>query len=281
VGAKEGDKQLLRYAEHLADQKAKRQEIKRISLIFITRDFEAVEKSTSSDSAFKFKPTRWFEFYIKLKAHWEKNSDGLAKQLKLFMEENRMSLGNKFRSIDLVAMENFFSAESLMEETLTGEVLLKAQKILGTVTNLKKVHEEMRERNRFTLDSDLNKIFGCLIGYWFPKENPDEPVWVGVDVYAYPGKPEEAALIKAFRDWIKKSNGSWVGMRLDGEWACIRKGKTMQSLIAGDDHVRAVKDHLLQLIEEVEQFKNEYPNLPWLLVPEIGTAAVQPATIQP
>jgi hypothetical protein len=64
------------------------------------------------DHSFNFKVTRWFGFYNKLKAYMKKNSDGLAEQLKLFMEENHMLLGNQFRSTDLVAMENYLSAPS-------------------------------------------------------------------------------------------------------------------------------------------------------------------------
>jgi len=33
--------------------------------------------------------------------------------------------------------------------------------------------------------------------------------------------------------------------------------------LRGEDHVRQIKDHLLQLLEEVGQFKKTYPGLPW------------------
>lgn len=265
VESQQGSTQLQRYAEILAAEKISKA-LDRTSLVFITRDYEAAI-ATSTDPHFNFRVTRWFKFYKTLKAHLEKNSDGLSKQLKLFMEENRMSLGNQFRSTDLVAMENFLSARALMDETLDGEVSVKARKILGKVSNLKNhVEEQLRDQKRYTVFSELEG-FDCAFGYWFPHENPDKPVWVGITLNSNPSAALRKEVIQAFHDWQQESNGSWQ-LDNENEWIGIRKGKAIQSLIAGDDHIRAIKDYLLDLLEEVRGFKKAHSVLRWPRVPE-------------
>ncbi len=261
VSSKQGPTQLQRYAEHLAAEK-KRKALEKTSLVFITRDYESATIAMPTDSSFSFCLTRWFEFYNYLKAHV--NNDGLAKELKLFMEENRMSLGKQFRSTDLVAMENILSAKALMDETLQGEVSQKAWKILGLVSTIKKAPNELRDNKRYVIYRYFRAV-ACLIGYWFPHENPDEPVWVGITLYSDPGAPMRKEVIQVFHDWVEKSGGSWTAQQLDDEraWSYIRKGKAIQSLIGEKDHVRTIKDHFLHLLDEVGQFKQTYPGLPW------------------
>lgn len=274
VDSKQGNTQLQRYTEILAAEK-KSKALEKTSLVFITRDYEAATITLKENPSFSFRRTRWFEFYDKLKTHLEKNSDGLARELKLFMEENRMSLGNQFRSTDLVAMENFLSAKALMDETLDGEVSKKAREILGSVTNLKKAPNQLRDYQRYIVYSSFEG-FECLIGYWFPHENPDAPIWVGIYLFSNPDAPVRKEVIQAFRGWIEKSRGAWLAEQLDDEtaWSSIRRGNAIRSLIGGEDHVQAIKVHLLQLLDEVGQFKQTYSDLPWATsVTEVETEA--------
>jgi hypothetical protein len=273
IGSKQHDNQLERYAELLAEKKS--EALEKTSLVFITRDYEAARIDKPTDSSFIFRRARWFEFYNCLKAHV--NGDGLARELKLFMEENRMSLGNQFRSTDLVAMENFLSAKALMDETLDGEVSEKARKILGSVSNLKKAPNQLRDYQRYIVYSSFEG-FECLIGYWFPHENPDVPIWVGVRLYSDPDAPVRKEVIQAFRGWIEKPGGTWLAEQLDDEkaWSSIRNVKAIRSLMVEEDHVQAVKDHLLKLLGEVGQFKQTYHDLPWATsVTEVETEADQ------
>ena len=256
----QGYNQLQRYGEHLEAAKQSKS-LEKTSLVFITRDYEAAPDALMADPRFKL--ARWFEFYQILKAHV--NGDGLAKELKLFMEENRMSLGNQFRSTDLVALENFLSAKALMDETLQGEVSREASRILGGIINLKKAPNQLRDEDRYIISSVNWNDFPCLIGYWLPHENPDEPVWVGITIYSNPSSAARKDVIDAFRGCLAKVGSEWSADKLDDEsaWSCIYKGKALQTLIGGSDHVRTIKDHLLALLKEVEGFRNTYSNLPW------------------
>ena len=125
----QGEDQLQRYADHLVSEQTKHG-FSKASLVFITRDYEAAEKPVVATALVQpgFVHTRWFEFYRHLKVHL--NGDGWT-ELKLFMEENRMSLGNQFRSTDLVALESVASAKALMDETLDEKSLIWHQLSLG------------------------------------------------------------------------------------------------------------------------------------------------------
>lgn len=263
-GSTQGFDQLQRYAEQL--QSAQQNEnLQKISLVFVTRDYEVAETPPLADLQFplNFQRTRWFEFYPHLKAHL--NGDGLAQQLKLFMEENRMSLGNQFRSTDLVALENFRSAKALMDETLEGEVSVAAGSILGKISAIKKGLDQLNGYGRYVLYSYFdNGNFECLIGYWFPNENPDEPVSVGVVLGCNPSTDTGRKVIEAFRSWTKQPDRSWTTEKIDDQdWGEFRNLKSIQTFMAQTDHVEAIKSHLLQLLEEVREFKAAFPNLPW------------------
>jgi hypothetical protein len=263
-GSTLGLDQLQRYAEHL--HAAQQDEgLHNVALVFITRDYEVAESPLLADLQFQlnFQRTRWFEFYPHLKAHL--NGDGLAKELKLFMEENRMSLGNQFRSTDVVALENFRSAKALMNETLIGEVSVAAGSILGKVI-VKKALDELNYNGRYIIYSQFdNWNLECLIGYWFPNENPDEPVSVGVILGCNPSTDTGRKAIEAFRSWTKKPDCSWASEKVnDQDWSELRNLKSIQTFMAQANHVRAIKTHLLQLLEEVREFKTAFPHLPWL-----------------
>jgi hypothetical protein len=264
--SKQWGDQLKRYAEHLHAAQL-REGHQNASLAFITRDYEAAE---NPQNQITFVRTRWFQFYQYLKAHV--NGDGLAKELKLFMEENRMSLGNKFRSTDLVAMENFLSAKALMDETLEGEVSEAVKSIFGNVFAVKNSLVYFREKHRYAASNGNWTNFECHIGYWLPQDNPDEPVWVGIKFYSKASAIGRKDMIEAFRGWSGRIGCGWSADKLDDEadWSCISKGKPLQAFMSELDHVQAIKMHLLGLLSEVEVFRKTYRNLPWDTTTTLG-----------
>jgi hypothetical protein len=232
--------------------------------VFITRDYESAQMPRLNDtSQLKFRRARWFQFYRHLKAHV--NGDGLAEQLKLFMEEKHMSLGNQFRSTDLVALESFFSAKALMDETLEGEVFRAMEKLPGGSYPVRKSMTYFRDDRRYTASNGDWTDIECYVGYWLPHENPDQPVWVGITIYSNPSSSARKDVIDAFRDWSRKTSGGWSTEEIDDESAksAIYKGKSLQTLMGESDHVRTIKDYFLGLLEEVEVFRKTYPKVPW------------------
>lgn len=194
VGSEQGEGQLRRYAEHLAEA-ARRSPKTAATLVFITRDYEQCEKPAVNGFSYTFCRARWFEFFRYLKPH--SNSDGLAEQLKLFLEENRMSIGNQFRSTDLVALENFLGAKALMDETLTA-ASEHAKFGLAKFSNIARAMTQLRMHQRYIRHIDYEGLH-VFIGYWLPSQNPDEQIWLGVMLQSDPGSPNRRRIIEAFK----------------------------------------------------------------------------------
>ena len=55
----------------------------------------------------------------------------------------------------------------------------------------------------------------------------------------------------------------WLENDLDDETAMgvFTKTKPLHALMGAADHVQAIKDHFLNLLKEVEMFRETYPNL--------------------
>jgi hypothetical protein len=268
----QGYDQLKRYAEQLEFNRRSKA-LSNAFLVFVTKDYESAAVELLSDSRFRL--TRWYEFYHCMKVHV--NGDGLATELKLFMEENHMSIGNQFRSVDLVALENFFGAKSLMDETLEGVVSDEMLRVFGNVYAAKKGMTYFRDHRRYVVSNGNWTDLECHIGYWLPHGNPDDPVQIGVLLYSKPGSPARRQVIEAFRGWMKDGRDGWLSDALDEEWAwsSIRKWKPLQSLMSGNDHVQTVKEYFLSLLKEVDSFPTNFSELPWTSnVPPISTNAL-------
>lgn len=278
VPARIDEDQLQRYSEQL--ESIKRNEgFDKTSLVFITRIYEAAEAPQVIDAQFQpvFLRERWFRFYRNLKAHVSKNGDGLAKELKLFMEENRMSLRNQFRSTDLVALENYLNAKGLMDETLN-EVHGEAERILPYAR--RPDVKDLQKECRYTLSygewhpKEWNPTgLTILLGYWLPHDEPDGTVWLGINIYIPASSPSRKYAATAFREWSLRHPGEWVEENLDDEtkMGVFTKTKPLHALMGGVDHVQAIKDHFCGLLKEVEMFCIAYPSLwPTKVVTESG-----------
>ena len=259
--AKAGPDQLRRYAEQLAARTG----LTRTALVFITRDFERVHEFEKLPANFAFKPTRWFQFYEILKAHV--NGDGLATELKLFMEENKMAIRNQFRAVDTLALESFLGAKDLMDETLWGEVKDQFEAVLGKVSSRKRAMTQLADHARYIMIAGFGKKydFQCLLGYYLPSGDPLDFINVGVYLESNPTSVVRKRVIEAFRDFSRDSKKAWKAYELDKEkeWSCIEKVRPLQTFSEGSDHIKAIKQYLLGIIKEVKQFKQRHPELPW------------------
>ena len=165
-----------------------------------------------------------------------------------------MSSGKMFRSTDLVALDHFLGARALMTEILDGTVKERMKLIFQTIdSNM----DFWRDDRCFAVANANWKSYAAMIGFWLPHEDPAPPVWIGVTLFVNPKTEDRSTVIAAFRDWRKKHQ-DWQEAAMDDprEWGWICKGRAIQTFLAADDHVRAVEAYLLQLLEEVAEFRN-------------------------
>lgn len=213
-----------------------------------------------------YRQTRWFVFFELLKGYAD--DDGLATQLKLFMEENRMSLRNQFTAVDCVALEGFLAAKSLMDETLWSGVADAFAKTLGKVSASSVAMTQLRKHNRYIMLTGFGKNwdFQCLLGYWLPNDGPGDQVWVGVMLESNAKSPVRSKIDAAFRAFAKKQGASWEHDCLDSvkEWGTFYKGESLSVFLGKPDHIQAIKHFFVELLKELEKFKKQAPNLPWI-----------------
>jgi hypothetical protein len=259
VQSAQGLDQLQRYAELLA-RECDRTAAKG-TLVFLTRDYEPADKPSVPGFDFDFIVTRWFRFHECLAALG--GADGLEAELKTLLEEHRMSVGNRFRSTDLVALENFRVAKSLMDETLI-EFGDNWRKILNKGGRIHRAIGQLRQHGRYCLYTRLTG-FECVLGYWLPDPDSTEPVWVGITLYCDPKATARSEIVSAFRTWARDRPDAWSADDLDKDraWASIYRGRTLNTFQGDSDQVAAIKAYFLSLIAELAEFRSKNPGLPW------------------
>ena len=269
VASKQGQDQLQHYADHL-NLSSKEPGITRATLVYVTRDFEAVASSKFPEASLcrLAPPTRWFLFYRILCRHTGGNS--LAEELKTFMKENNMSLGNRFRAADILTLQHLLHVKSLMDETLE-DLKGTAFGIVGvTPTKKSRSRGQLEESSRYVLQfsiGDANDL-ECLVGYWLSDETEDDMPWVGIEINSNHRSPRREEIREAIRSWSEPKWGEAKPADPTSWWG-VGKGKPLRAFLGEDDHVDAIKIFLTSLLDEVALFKNAHPELPW------GAAAKQ------
>lgn len=177
-----------------------------------------------------------------------------------------MAVRNQFTAIDSLALSNFLGARALMNETLWTDVAEEFEKTLGKVSSEKKCMTHLRDHQLYVMYARLGGgyDFQCILGYWLPNGQPAESTWVGVWLQSTPKSRIRKDVIAAFRDFARQ-NREWKESDLDDEkeWGSISKGAELQTFMAQPDHIKAIRDHFLALLNEVKRFKSQHPELPW------------------
>jgi hypothetical protein len=258
VGSIEGDQQLRRYAEHLA----RRPDTHRV-LVYITRHYEP--KENINVDTVQFVQKRWSDFYRFFEA-LPKRSDVLDELLH-FMKEHNMSQTNQFTTVDLLSLVNFSRARKLMDATLWESVHKKFAKVCGKVSYKESAYTELRNHLRYVMSATYGQKgeLEILLGYWLDQELVTDSPWVGVTYAVNPKAPNREQIILAFEDFIKRKQGTWESFDLADEraWGGIRRGKNLQMFLAEQDHVRVLTKFFEDIIDDVAEFKRQYPKLPW------------------
>ncbi len=254
-------RQLQTYAELLVQLCQKNNA--RGSLVFITRDYQPVVPPPGAGLAFSFHASRWFRFYYLLKSG--KNSDGLVRELMLFMKEKGMSIGNQFRSVDLVALDHFLGAKLLMDETLN-EMTPRWRKILGKGGRIHRAWGLLRMRGGQYMIQTKFSGFEVLLGYWLPYEDPDVGVSVGILISCQPSGEHHEALVSAFRAWSKEQAPKWGSQWMNDPKGppVVARWEWLRALQTTDDHVAQVKAFFNVLLDDLQTFKIRFPELPWV-----------------
>jgi hypothetical protein len=258
IDADEGWRQLERYAKILGEWAG---EDRSGVLIYITRDFEE-RKNVEISKYLSFMQSRWFEFYRTLKDFEDLGL--MAKELLLFAEENKMTLGNQFSVTDLAALSGFRSVERLMAHTISDEVSTLFAKTFGDVTNRKKALG-LLESGQYGLYQGFGSWdFSCLLGYWLPESETTTFANLGFCYYSNPKSSIHNVTETAFRSFASgRSHWETADLGSLKTWSTLSCRKRLNAFVGAEDQVKAIKGFFSDCLREANEFKSANPSLPW------------------
>lgn len=261
LDAPEGRDQLRRYAAILAAKS----DVRRKVLIFLTRD-HASKNATSilpdAGGTVVFRQARWHDFYHLLKAQQQ---DEMVAEVARFMEELGMSDSNRITPLDLMALTSVRRVLRMMNGILLESTAARLREVIGNVdASAKSRLGQLERHNRYILVAWLPRGWWCGVGFGFPADihGPYPGVYVVLEVD--PKSPSRSDIIQAMRE-IELKRPEWRSYNLSDPlgWAGISFSRSLADFLPEEDHVAAIKAFLGQGIEQVAQFKTEYPHLPW------------------
>ncbi|MHC5815210.1 MAG: hypothetical protein ACYT04_04575 [Nostoc sp.] len=276
IASIEGENQLKNYAEILSKIPNTRDRI----LIYITRNYDPKKESEILDlnlsPRVKFYQLRWYQFHAFLK---KRTTDILAKEILIFMENNRMSQNNQFSSIDLLTMVNFNKTLNLMEATLSEEIRDKFAENFGNVTRKQTTSlTQFRAKSRYIVYTHFSGWNAwCGLGYF--DLNPDiltDYPSLGILLEVSPSFVNRQQIIESMRKVINEQPIIWGHSNLykSQEWSSIFYRKSLQYFLSTEDHLFAIKSFFLESINELKKIQNSYFDFPWKGVStEEGTEA--------
>ncbi|HHX22692.1 MAG TPA: PD-(D/E)XK nuclease family protein [Thermoanaerobacterales bacterium] len=263
IDSQEGINQLSRYLSYLNEQNEKGT---MGALIYLTKNYDNKEyirnMSLDTEHQIKFIQIRWWQLYQILKRYQEVE---IIRETLKFMKEKGLSMSRKFSEMDVKAFMNVNRIKEMLQEGLGGAVEEKYNLITGTRYSITSADAELRNTGRYIYMANQKDWFWIGIGYWVDgnlinKEYPDLKVIIGVKPY----HEERDKIIKAFKDF-SYSNELWSSFGLEDEesWAGIWRRISLKDLLVDDDHIGNIQQWFLEGLEDVEEFKNRYPKLPW------------------
>lgn len=261
IGSQEGHDQLSRYAEILHELPEFQQKL----LLYITRDFDPKNKKAIfkniPQSVVQFKQLRWHQFSRFLKSQ---ANTMLVQEILTFMDEYRMAHNNQFSSIDVITLANFTKSLKLMEETMWGEVSQQFKKVLGAMRKELTALTGIRGHGRYLMNIGMPSRWWCGLGFILETSQLTDYPIVRIMLEVDPNSQRRAEIIEAMKDICGQYG--WKSYNLDSpkDWAGIVREKSLQDFLSEEDHVVAIKKFFLQTLDELEQIKNQYSQLPWV-----------------
>lgn len=263
IDSQEGVGQLSKYISYL-----ERQDRERTAkvLIYLTKNYENKKYINEilklGDKGVKFIEIQWWQMYQVLKVYEEIE---IIRETLKFMKERGLSMSRIFSTMDIDVLMNVNRIKEMIQEGLSGPVEEKYNLVTGTKHSITSADSELRNTGRYIYMSNQKDWFWVGIGYWLEgdlidKEYPDLKVIVGVKPY----HKEREKVIDAFKEF-SYCNKSWLayGLEYNDKWAGIWRKISLKDLLVGDDHIGNIQQWFLEGLEDIEEFKDRYPQLPW------------------
>ena len=174
-----------------------------------------------------------------------------------------MAHNNQFSSIDVIALANFTKSLKLIEQTMWGEVSQKFNQVLGSILSRAMTRAGLHNHERYLMYSRMSEKWWCGLGFMLDTSNLTDYPTVYLTLEVDPKSPRREEIIAAMKD-ICKQHG-WQGYGLDDSkaWSGIVLGRSLQSFLADEDHIKSIQKFFLESLDKLTEIKNQYQHLPW------------------
>ncbi len=182
------------------------------------------------------------------------------------MEEYDLSGDNRFTNVDILALTNFTRVRNMMDETMQGEVSDRFAEVAGGISSVSFRLNQLKNFNRYThLQNQNDKHFELLLGYWIDNSKITSTPRIGIQVNVGPAAANRNIIVDSMRDIVKSNPDKWYGHNLTeaNKWTNIAQELKLEQFLNEEDHIKAIQRYFLNLIDELDEIKKEYPNVPW------------------
>lgn len=264
LGSSEGNRQLSRYAEHLAETfGAARNKY----LLYITRSHDpksAQQILEKSGDHIHFVQIRWSQFYDLLKGF---RNDSLVDEMAIFMEEKRMAENIQLLPADLFAMTAVPRLMDFMFNSLEGEVKEKFADVLGVQPYPIKIDHQLLKYSRFMVYQYVSNHWWFGIGYFFDRAGQNYPsIGMNIEINAKSSRWTEIAdVLQQVYTIAYEQDKRWnmYGLSQPQTWAGLAVRESIAGIVDSPDHLHIIKQKLMGYLDEVATLKEKYPSLPW------------------
>lgn len=250
LDAKEGDRQLFRYSNHL--DVIQREKGSTTFLFYITRRYDPKEVNCT--------PIRWYKVYEWLKNHRNPYVDKVI----LFMEEINLNQNRKFLPQDIYAIQQMDRLQQMMDECLDGPVDETMTRLFGKASQWSNRNVQLRDFSRYFKTNDQSG--GLWVECGFQLTEDDYPL-ISVICEIAPNVPKRKDVLNAMK-WfldnaVKKDEWDSYDIDDDTEWAGIFCDVDMLKFLKENDHISAIQSFFMEKLEELYLIKNQFPDLGW------------------
>jgi hypothetical protein len=182
-----------------------------------------------------------------------------------------MAHNNQFSSVDVLALANFTKALKLMEETMWGRVIQRFKEVVGAIKQPSTALTQVQRHERYLMSASmLSGRWWCGLGFLLKTSNLADYPTVRLMLEVAPNSHHRAEIIDAMKDICHQFGWQGYALNEPKAWSGIVREKSLRDFLSQEDHIAAIEQFFLQALNELDEIKRKYSQLPWGAIEENG-----------
>jgi hypothetical protein len=239
------------------------------SLVFITRDYLPQDRTQlfagiPEAERPKFVQARWHEFAAFLRKQIHPSHDTLTAELLDYMKEQQLDLPNTFTPLDIASLTGFKHALNVMHAVLEGRLAERFEEVCGSIIDTYDRETKVAKYGLYVHQTAPGKRRGITItlGFWFGGKGDEYPTLYG-DISFDAKTQDKPAVVKALHACALESKGRWAedNLAVTSSYGRIHHGASIGQFLGTEDHVSAMREYLMNILEDIGRFRAANPSL--------------------